>query len=134
MQINLHLKFQKIKHCILPQKLCISSKFLFFDISIDPWLFMKLVNVVKEVFPWDRKCLFQNPDDWLGDARENVACLKVLDLGISIKTPSIHWQNVHTYTSIKRERSPTKWDNVSGGIVISSISPPSKLLAKVLIV
>ena len=38
-------------------------------ISMAPWLFTKLVGVVKELFLRDGLSLFQYFDDWLGDAQ-----------------------------------------------------------------
>ena len=40
-----------------------------FGISTAPWLFTKVVEVVKELFHRDRLSLHQYLDDWLGDAQ-----------------------------------------------------------------
>ena len=40
-----------------------------FGISMTPWLFPKVVGVVKELFHRARLSLFQYLDDWLGDTQ-----------------------------------------------------------------
>ena len=42
---------------------------LAFGISKAPWLFTKMVSVVKDLFPRDKLSLFQCLDNWLGDAQ-----------------------------------------------------------------
>ena len=105
-------------------------KALPFGISTAPWVFTKVVSVVKSMFHLDKMSLFQYLDDWLGDAPDQKSARLRSDLLVQICSKLgflINWE--------KSDLNPTQNFEFVGmhfDLLLGRVSITPKNLQKVL--